>query len=270
MLEVLDNKLDHFLDSDDESCSISAILQKCNVVSNHNHDKITDIYSDSTLCGDTLESQLTRLSASDVDHHASFPFSSRRPSLAHTYDYDGDSESESFLSDHISDDGKNTVTPERLFRPLKSNCTKSPEPLIIFGNVPMNKIHDQSYDVPYKSAPAASILSTSNVLSPLSQSLSRSSRFQELKVRRRFIEVKYNHYKRVLLTRAMTPPLNFGVPSNSKNSPVKKESPSHQRSHKNESVSLKKSNAGIVIGFLIALPSVCLTWFLCFLMIYSL
>jgi len=265
MLDIFNNKLDDTIDSDEESCSISAILQRCNI------NQSTDISRDSSLCGHAPESQFILTSTSDVDDCVSIPFSSSQPSLTHTYNHDGDSESGSLdlLSNQMLSDEEDTVTPERLVRTRSSNYTKSPEPPIMFANVPTNKIHNRSYAVSNKPALAASISSTSNLSSQVSRSLSRSRRLREIKDRRRFIELKYNHNKHVSLTRAMTPSSHFNVSNNSNNSQVKKEPPSYQCNHKNEAISLKRTNGDRVTGFLLALPFVCLSWILCFLIIYS-
>lgn len=258
-MDFFNNELDNPIDDDDESYSVSAILQSCNVDSNYKHDyisKSTDIYGDSSLCSDALKSHLTLLGTNDFDDCASVSFSSSQPSLTHTHSYDRDAESVSLdlQSNQASYDGENTVTPEHVSCAIRSDNTKHPEPPIKFANVPTKKIKNRSHTVQYKSAPVAPTLSLS---------LSRPSRLQEIKDRRRFMEDKYNHHKHVSLTGVMTPLSNLCEPRNSNNSPVKKVSSSCRFSHRNEEV-LTRSNAEIMTGSLLALPFVCLTWGLCF------
>lgn len=269
-------KNDNFTDTDDdESCSISELLFMCHDGTDHNHatiDESTDNDCFSSLCGDALASHLTQLDTTKAGNCGSIPFSPSLPSLIHTYNGDDDSESASLdlLYNQISHDGENTATSsECISRERHSDRVNPPEPPIMFANVLMNRICNRSNATPDKSAPAASIPSTSNILIPPLQSLSYSSRLQEIKARRRSIETKYSHSVQLSLSGARVggraPSLNFvAISSNKNDTSTKSQCPSHQCSDKNGSALQKRSNAEVVTGMLLSLPLVSVTWFLCF------
>lgn len=245
MPKVSNYNLDNFIDTDDESCSISELLQNCNDGSKIHHD----------LCGDALVSQLTRLGTSPS-----------QPSLALTYNGDVDSQSAlNLLSNQIWHDGEDTATSsECLSREFHSDRMKPPNPPIMFANVPMNRIRNRSNATPEKSA------ATASVALPPSQSLSCSNRLQQLRNRRRSIEVKHidsSFHLSSSRDRALS--LDSSLSSNTKNSSINKESRSHQCSDKNGSVLRKRSNAEVAAAILVSLPFVLVTWFVAYLRIQS-